>query len=152
MVWVKNHFGSVYHRRIWFAYLLSGQGNLDMQQAEGGTGVKRQRVQQPIAAGGQAIEAHETLGAAGEQQRPHHVKPALAGDTGKEVKCHDTGGHPRREHPDKPNFRQKRPPTVHHTSKKPGTCRASKKDRQAARQRDSKSGHSITHQDKTQDP
>ena len=62
------------------------QGNIDMQQEAGGTGVKRQRVQRPVAEGSQAIEAHETLGAAGGQQRTNHVKPALAGDTGKAVK------------------------------------------------------------------
>ena len=32
------------------------QGNIDMQQAAGGTGVKRQRVQQPVAEGSQDLE------------------------------------------------------------------------------------------------
>ena len=68
-------------------------GSSDMQPAAGGSGAQRQRTQQQLPAGGQDLEAEETMGATGGPRRAKTVKPALACDTGKAAKelLHPTG-------------------------------------------------------------
>ena len=61
------------------------------------------------------------------------------------------GGQPQGGPPAKTNFRQKKKPTVHNTSRKSGGYRATQKGNRG-KQLDSESGHKTTIQPKNKDP
>ena len=60
-------------------------------------------------------------------------------------------GWPQEDPPAKPKFRQKKQPTVHNTTRKSGSYRATQRGIRG-KQLDSESGHKTTLQPKTQDP
>ena len=98
------------------------QGRINMQQAEGESDTKRRRVQQLLAAGGQDKALDVATSAEGGAE---FLESAGASQSKIDMSAGD--GQLQNDPPAKNNFRQKKKPTVHHTSRRTGDYRATHK-------------------------
>ena len=122
------------------------QGSINMLQVEGASDAKRRRVQQLLVAGGQDKALDVATSAEGGAEFLES-----AGAYKSKIDMSAGGGQLQNDPPAKNNFRQKKKPTVHHTSRRTGDYRATHKGGRG-KQLDSASWHTTTTQPKTRDP